>query len=73
MLTSEQEQILRFLRRRLMAPLTDLARGCLPGAPAELIKRALADLEWLGYIVVFYDGAGEPITVQTTDRGRVAL
>lgn len=73
MLTPEQEQILRFLSRRLMAPLADLARSCLPGAPSELVKRVLADLEWLGYVVVYYDGAGEPLTVQTTDRGRFAV
>ena len=69
MLTPEQSRILQYLQRRLMAPLEDMAKACWPGAAPALLKRALADLEWLGYVVVYYDPAGEPLAIQTTERG----
>ncbi len=69
MLTLEEAKILRFLRRHVVASLSDLCQRCLPGTSPEWVKRVLADLEWLGYVVVF-DGVGGELTVQTTERGK---
>ncbi len=73
MLTPEQSRIIGYLKRRLMTPLEDLARACWPGASIDLLKRALADLEWLGYVVVYYDPTGEPQAIQPTERGMRCL
>ena len=73
MLTPEQSCIISYLQRHLMAPLEDMTNACWPGATPGVLKRALADLEWLGYVVIYYDGAGEPLAVQTTERGMRCL
>lgn len=70
MLTHEQSRVLRFLGQCSTALLRELFRACLPGTSPEWGKRALYDLEWLGYITVFPGGDGEPWAVQITDKGR---
>jgi hypothetical protein len=69
MLTPEQERILHHLHARLIVPTAELAAACLPGASAAWVNRVLGDLEWLGYVVVYYDAAGLPRTVEMTERG----
>ena len=46
--------------------------ACLPGAPPHLGSRVISDLEWLGYVTVYYGGDGNPLTLQLTDRGRLS-
>ncbi len=72
MLTLEETKILQFLRRQVVASLPELCQRCLPGTSPEWVQRVLADLEWLGYVVVF-DGAGGDLTVQTTERGKTCV
>jgi hypothetical protein len=72
MLTHEETKILGYLRKHWTSPLSDVIRVCLPGAQPEWAKRVLADLEWLGYIVVYYDQRGEPLALQSTEKGRSA-
>lgn len=69
MLTPEQTRILHHLQNHFITPLADVAEACLPGASPDLVKRVLADLEWLGYVVVYYDELGEPLTIEMTERG----
>ena len=73
MLTPEQARLIEYLQTRLMATLDELITACWPGAAPALVNRALADLEWLGYVVIYYDAAGEPLAVQTTERGMQAV
>ena len=69
MLTYEESKVLSYLRKRVLSRTQDLARACLPGATPEWVGRVLADLEWLGYIVVFSDPKGRPHAVQPTEEG----
>ena len=69
MLTHEETRVLSQLRARPILSLEKVCESCLPGASPEWVKRVLSNLEWLGYVVVYYDEAGEPSTVQTTERG----
>jgi DNA-binding MarR family transcriptional regulator len=70
-MSQEQARILHYLRDHSLSSLSDLCRttNTSPG----WVKRVLADLEWLGYIVVYYDRRGEPLSVQTTERGMECL
>ena len=58
------------LRRHATSRRGEPAETCLPGVSAGWLRRVLADLEWLGYVVVFWDPAGEPAAVQPTEKGR---
>lgn len=69
MLTPEQERILSHLHGRLFTSAADIAARCMPGASPAWVSRVLADLEWLGYVVVYNDDAGVPLTVEMTERG----
>jgi hypothetical protein len=70
MLVQEQKRVLIYLGQRATAPFQDVLRACLPGAPLDWGKRVLADLEWLGYVTIYADGAGKPFAVQLTEKGR---
>jgi hypothetical protein len=70
MLVHEQSRVLKYLGKRATAPFRDILHACLPGASLDWGKRVLADLEWLGYVTVYADGAGEPLAVQITEKGR---
>ena len=70
MLTHEEAKILRFLRKRIAANMSEICQRCLPGASPDWANRVLADLEWLGYVVVLDGGNGRPATIETTKRGR---
>jgi len=69
MLTPEEAKVLRHLRHHFTSRLADVL-ACLPGSSLPWLKRVLCDLEWLGYIVVYNDTDGEPLAVQTTEKGR---
>jgi hypothetical protein len=69
MFTLEEARVLGYLQQKVTAPLADVARACLPGASPDWVKRVMSELEWLGYVVIYYDPAGEPTAVQTTERG----
>jgi hypothetical protein len=70
MLSHEEAKILRYLRRRIVANMEEICQACLPGATPAWANRVLADLEWLGYVVVLCDGTGRPTAIETTERGR---
>jgi hypothetical protein len=69
MLTLEETRILSYLHRHAFSPVADLLRRCFPGAPAELARRVIANLEWLNNVTVFYDRQGDPIALQITEKG----
>jgi hypothetical protein len=73
MLVHEQGLILRFLRQRPTAAFAEVLRACMPGASADLGKRVLSDLEWLGYVTIFSGVRGEPMAVQLTEKGRAQV
>ena len=69
MMTSEEARVLEYLRRHGSAPVADVARGCLSGAPSEWVDRVVANLDWLGYVAVHRGPAGEPAALQITEKG----
>ena len=73
MLVHEQSLILRFLRQRPTAAFAEVLRACMPGGSADLGKRVLSDLEWLGYVTIFSGNGGEPMAVQLTEKGRAQV
>ena len=70
MVTPEELRVLRLLRRRGVTTGAELAAG---GFWRGWGFRVLANLEWLGLVAVFYDGAGEPAVLELTDRGSAFL
>src|SRR5262245_25455076 len=58
MLTYEQAKVLGHLRRQGTSRQGEPAEKCLPVVSTDWPRRVLADLEWLGYVVVFWDRAG---------------
>ena len=69
MTTHEETRILRYLRSHTPARVCDLLKSCLPGAPQEWGNRILANLEWLGYITVYYEPGGDPVALELTSKG----
>jgi hypothetical protein len=69
MITPEEARVLNYLRRALSAPAADVARACLPGATADWVHRVIANLDWFGYVIVYYGRSGEPTALQITDKG----
>jgi hypothetical protein len=69
MLTAEEQRVLEYLRRRGSAPVAEVARACLPGAPPEWLGRVVAHLDWLGYVAVHPGPAGAPVALQLTEKG----
>jgi hypothetical protein len=69
MLTPEETKVLCFLNRRHYSNLDTLMHTCLPGAPAEVGKRVIANLEWLNNLTVFYSKHGDPVALQITEKG----
>lgn len=67
MLTPDETKILDYLRRRLTATVADLARACT--APAGLVARLLAQLDWSGHVILYHDRHGTPTGVQITEAG----
>jgi hypothetical protein len=68
--THEEAKILGYLREHPTSSVRDILGACLPGAPRPWGQRLIANLEWLGYVTVYYAGDGEPVALQITDRGR---
>jgi hypothetical protein len=69
MLTGEERRVLEYLRRRGSAPVADVARACLPGAPPEWLGRVVGNLDWLGYVAVHPGPGGAPAALQITEKG----
>ena len=69
MLTSEQAKILNCLQRSMFTTIDHIAATCMPGASPAWVARVVADLEWLGYVVVYNDESGTPLTIEMTERG----
>jgi hypothetical protein len=69
MVTPEEARVLTYLREHRTAVAADHPRSCLPGSPGPLLVRNLSNLEWLGYLVAYYDHRGEPVAVQLTPQG----
>jgi hypothetical protein len=69
MITGEERRVLEYLRRRGSAPVAEVARACLPGAPPEWLGRVVAHLDWLGTVAVHPGPAGAPAALQITEKG----
>jgi hypothetical protein len=70
MFTPEEAKVLTYLGNHALAASEDVFRSCLPSTPLAWRARLIADLEWLGYVTVYYGGDGEPIALQLTRKGR---
>ncbi len=68
-MTLEESKVLAYLRRRLVAAAHEVVAACLPGSSPEGSNRIFSQLEWLGYVVAYNGPAGEPVTLQITDKG----
>ncbi len=68
MTSFEEIKVLRYLRKHTPTSLADVIQTCMPGVPPDWGKRIIADLEWLGYITVYY-GGGEPVALEITSKG----
>jgi hypothetical protein len=73
MLTPEEAKVLTYLGRHFSAPIARLTRDCLPTATPDWVERVVAQLDWLGYVAVFYGPDGQPGVLQITDRGRAQV
>jgi hypothetical protein len=69
MMTVEETKVLTYLRRRLVAAVTEVVAACLPGSSPEGTGRIFSQLEWFGYVVAYYAPTGEPVTLQITEKG----
>ena len=69
MLTPEESRVLSYLSGRASAAAAEVARACLPGASAGSLAGIVSNLDWLGYVSVFYGAGGEPDLLQITGRG----
>ncbi len=69
MTTPEETRILRYLCHHTPAAVNDLLRNCLPGAAPDWGSRVIANLEWLGYVTVYYARGGDPVALELTPRG----
>jgi hypothetical protein len=69
MISHEEAKILRYLRQHFTAHTSALVKNCLPGTPRDWVNRIIADLEWLGYVTVYYSANGNPLTLEITDKG----
>lgn len=69
MTTLEETRILSYLQKHITATLPELRRACMPGMQREWVNRAVADLEWLGYVTVYYERDGKPFALEITERG----
>jgi hypothetical protein len=69
MITPEESKVLSYLRQHVTAHVAEIIHSCLPGATLAWVNRIIAELEWLGYVTVFYSPAGHPVTLGLTDKG----
>ena len=69
MMTPEETKVLTYLRKRLSATVADVATTCFSGTPPEWVSRIIANLDWLGYLTVYYGPGGTPAALQITDKG----
>jgi hypothetical protein len=67
LMTIEEEKVLQYLGRHPRATLADVGQSCLAGAPAEWVGRVVANLDWLGYVIVF--GSGGDCVLLLTGKG----
>jgi hypothetical protein len=67
----EEVNVLAYLRTRRCAAVPKLAAACLANAGPRWVGRVVSNLEWLGYVTVYYGPGGEPEALQITDRGLV--
>jgi hypothetical protein len=65
MMTGEERRVLAYLRRHLSAPVAEVGRACL----SARVDRVVANLDWLGYVVVHRGPGGEPAVLQITPKG----
>jgi hypothetical protein len=68
-LTLEEARILKYLRAHQGATLADVARLCLGGMTVALAGRAVANLDWLGYVAVC--GFAESAALLLTNKGQL--
>jgi len=64
---AEEQRMIDYLRGKGMVRVDAVARDCLPGATAEWVDRVVANLDWLGYVVVYHGSDGGPSALQLTD------
>ncbi len=69
LLTREEARVLGYLRQHRSARATDLAHTCETGGWTEGLAQVISQLDWLGYVTVFWGPAGEPSLLQLTERG----
>ena len=62
----EEAKVLSYLRQHSHASVRDVAAVC----GQARVARIVADLDWQGYVTVFYEPGGEPSALQITERGR---
>jgi hypothetical protein len=67
MLMAEEERVIAYLRGKGIVSVDELARVCLPSASPEWQARVLANLVWLGYVVVYPGPDGRPGAIQATE------
>ncbi len=65
----EEANVLAYLRGRHCAAVPQLAAACLANAGPHWVGRVVSNLEWLGYVAVYYGPGGEPAALQITDKG----
>lgn len=69
MMSLEENRVLAYLREHHTAEVTAVLGACTPGAAVASLGRLLANLEWLGYVVVYHDEQGQPLLLQITEKG----
>jgi hypothetical protein len=69
MLTREETQVLGYLRQHRCARATDLAQACGTGSWGEGLAQVISQLDWLGYVTVFWGSAGDQSLLQITEKG----
>jgi len=61
MMTTEETKVLEYLSKHPNAPVAEVARCCLSGEMTTgWVDRVLANLDWLGYVVVHHGPDGAP-------------
>ena len=70
MLTPEETRVLAYLRKCRGSTVADLAAACFGGTTSAWVSRAVANLDWLGYITIFRGRGGEPTALQLTEMGQ---
>ena len=72
MSTSEELRVLTFLHHHGTASIPILSRTCLRGLPRLWVGRVVSNLDWLGYVIAYHDGASQQVLALTA-KGREYL